>query len=295
MTSTRTHTSRGARWWFAAAAVVLIAAGFYAWRYFTPPEPAPASGAPPSASAERPPDDDVAASPPAPAPAPAAESAAQSAASPAAADAQAPRYPLPAGPSAGDLPAADSSDAVILDALLALARRDVLAQFLNLQELTRRFVITVDHLPREMVPAQMSAVRRIPGALSVDKSSEGMILRADNSARYAAFLRFAESLNPKTLVALYQRFYPLLQQEYRAMGFPNGHFNDRLIDAIDDMLAAPEVLEPIRLVQPKVNYRFADPALESLSAGRKLMLRVGPENAARIRQMLRAIRAELVR
>lgn len=284
MTSTPPQASRGAFWWFAAAAVVLVVAGFYGWRYFAP------AGAPPISEAPAPRAADDAPGPAAssaPAPEPAAEAPVS--------DPQAPRYPLPASLDAGALPAAERSDPVILDALLALARRDVLAQFLNLQEVTRRFVVTVDHLPREIVPAQMSVVRRIPGALSIDVSSEGMTLRADNSARYAAFLRFAESLNPKTLVALYLRFYPLLQQEYRAMGFPNGHFNDRLVDAIDDMLAAPEVLGPIRLVQPKVNYRFADPALESLSAGRKLMLRVGPENAARIRQMLRAVRAELVR
>ncbi len=32
---------------------------------------------------------------------------------------------------------------------------------------------------------------------------------------------------------------------------------------------------PIRLTQPQVHYRFADPLLEKLSAGRKIMIRVG--------------------
>ena len=122
-----------------------------------------------------------------------------------------------------------------------------------------------------------------------------MTLQPDNYARYDAFVGFAESLDPATMVAIYLRFYPLLQQEYRAMGFPNAHFNDRVVEAIDDMLTAPEVTGPIRLTQPQVHYRFADPLLEKLSAGRKIMIRVGPAHAARIKQVLRALRAELVR
>ena len=122
-----------------------------------------------------------------------------------------------------------------------------------------------------------------------------MTLRPENFTRYDGFVRFAGSLDPQTMIAIYLRFYPLLQQEYRGLGFPNGHFNDRVVEAIDDMLAAPEVTGPIRLVQPKVNHRFADPLLERLSAGRKIMIRIGPAHAARMKTALRALRAELVR
>ena len=51
--------------------------------------------------------------------------------------------------------------------------------------------------------------------------------------------------------------------------------------------------EPIELVRPKVLYQFADPALESLSSGRKLMLRMGPAHAATMKSVLRELRARL--
>jgi transaldolase len=38
---------------------------------------------------------------------------------------------------------------------------------------------------------------------------------------------------------------------------------------------------------------FTDPQLESLSAGQKLMLRIGPENAAKVKAKLREVRKEL--
>jgi hypothetical protein len=37
-------------------------------------------------------------------------------------------------------------------------------------------------------------------------------------------------------------------------------------------------------------YEFADPDLEELSTGQKLMLRIGPENAAAVKVKLREIR-----
>ena len=65
--------------------------------------------------------------------------------------------------------------------------------------------------------------------------------------------------------------------------------------AIDDLLATPGAKEPPALAHPGVLYQFADPSLETRSAGQKLMLRMGAENAARMKAKLREIRAELAR
>jgi hypothetical protein len=78
------------------------------------------------------------------------------------------------------------------------------------------------------------------------------------------------------------------------LGYPSGYFNDRLIAAIDTLLATPEIPGPIKLAQPKVLYEFADPDLETLPAGQKAMLRMGSENAAKAKAKLREVRGELV-
>jgi hypothetical protein len=88
-------------------------------------------------------------------------------------------------------------------------------------------------------------------------------------------------------------FYPLIQQDYRDLGYPKGYFNDRLIEAIDDLLAAPESKDPLQVVQPKVLYQYADPELEARSAGQKIMMRIGNENAAKLKAKLQEIRREL--
>jgi hypothetical protein len=79
-----------------------------------------------------------------------------------------------------------------------------------------------------------------------------------------------------------------------------------LLGVIDHLLAAPEAPErievvltevrgPIPSVRPWVRYEFADPALESASAGHKLMVRVGAAHQRRLKAKLRELRAELVR
>jgi len=100
-------------------------------------------------------------------------------------------------------------------------------------------------------------------------------------------------VDARKAVAWYVRYYPLFQQAYRDLGYPHGYFNDRLIVAIDDMLAAPQATPPVALVRTDTYYRFVDPSLQQLSAGQKLMLRLGPENAAKVKAKLREIRAAL--
>ena len=50
-----------------------------------------------------------------------------------------------------------------------------------------------------------------------------------------------ESVDTGRLAALYVRFYPLFQQAYRDLGYPNGYFNDRLVEVIDHLLVTPEI------------------------------------------------------
>ena len=216
---------------------------------------------------------------------------------PPATHASAPQYPMPelaAKDKPRTLPPVDKSDGPIQEALMGAFKADGLPGFINMQDYVRRLVITVDNLPRELVPSQMNMVQRIPGLLEVEGSSDVITLSERNFSRYNAFVSFASSLDPRLMVGLYLRFYPLLDQTYKEIGHPSGRFHDRMIVAIDDLLAAPAPSGPIELVQPKILYRFVDPELQKLSAGQKIMVRVGPENARELKQVLRRLRRELL-
>ena len=184
----------------------------------------------------------------------------------------------------------DASDPAMREALASLFKGNKLPEAVQPISLIRNIVATIDNLPRSKAAPRLWPVQPMSGAMSTINAGDHLVIAADNSARYAPGIALVEAVDTKRLVAIYVRFYPLFQQAYRELGYPDGYFNDRLVAVIDHLLATPQVNSPIALVQPKVLYQYADPELEALSAGQKAMMRVGPDNAAVLKAKLREIR-----
>ena len=203
------------------------------------------------------------------------------------------QYPVTEAEEEKPLPVLGESDAAMKEALTGLFGRYALGKYFYLDEIIRRIVATVDNLPREKLSQRLVPVKPVPGKFLVTGKQENFELDPANYARYAPYVHLAEAVNVKKAVAVYVHFYPLFQKAYKDLGYPTGYFNDRLIEVIDHLLAAPDVKAPVKLVQPKVFYEFAHPGLEALSAGQKIMIRMGPENAAKIKARLKDYRREL--
>jgi hypothetical protein len=223
------------------------------------------------------------ASEPAPKPAAAAQAEPQPPAAPVAADA------APATP----LPSLENSDALMRETVSALVGRKAFDAMVYPSQLVRRIVATVDNLPRETAPRRVMPLEPVPGAFGVSSAGEEATLAAQNSLRYSAYVRVFDMLDARAVAQRYVESYPLFQRAYVELGFPGSRFHDRLLEAIDDLLEAPEPAGPLKLVRPKVLYQFADPELEGLSAGQKIMVRMGPQNAVKVKAKLREIRREL--
>lgn len=205
------------------------------------------------------------------------------------------RFPIQREPQEKPLPALNESDPAVKEALGGLWRDKTLEQFFHLKDFIRRVVATIDNLPRNKLALRLMPVKQAARQFLTTGKDEGLALSPGNAARYAPYMRLADAIDIKKLVALYVHLYPLFQQAYQELGYPKGYFNDRLVEVIDHLLAAPEVQAPVKLVQPKVFHQFADPELEARSAGQKILMRVGNENAARLKGKLREIRGELTR
>lgn len=205
-------------------------------------------------------------------------------------------HPLPAAPAAAEpLPPLADSDPFMIDALGELIGAAPAHELLAVPGVARRVVVTVDHLAQEKLPVLTRAVAPLPGTLAVTRDGERITLSEANFARYAPYVQLVAQLDVERLAALYRRVYPLLQQAYGEVGPPDRYFNDRVIAVIDVLLATPDVAGPIELEQPSVYFRYKDPALEALTSGQKLLLRMGAANAAIVKDKLRALRARLAR
>jgi len=188
----------------------------------------------------------------------------------------------------------DKSDATIRDVLNALFPHQPVERLLILDHFIQRFVLLVDNLTKPDLPSRHLPTRPVAGHFLVEQAGQNLIISPDNARRYNPYVRLVETVNTQRLVTVYFHLYPLFQEAYRQMGYPAGYFNDRLIEVIDHLLATPKVSEPIQLVQPGILYKYADPSLESLSAGQKILLRMGTANAAIIEQKLQEIRKALI-
>jgi DUF3014 family protein len=191
------------------------------------------------------------------------------------------------------LPELNSSDSTVQDSLVGALGRS-LEKVLVPKDIVRHAVVTIDNLPRKKVAVQLLPIKPIGGELAVAPGGEPT-LSADNAQRYAAVMTVVKNADVGQVMSVYRHFYPLFQQAYVDLGYPDGYFNDRLVEVIDHLLATPEVTGPIKLTQPSVFYQFADPSLEERSAGQKLLIRLGPENAAIVKDKLRALRKEVVK
>jgi hypothetical protein len=193
------------------------------------------------------------------------------------------------------LPALDESDSETLESASEVFGKEAVASFLVPDDVIRKVVVTVDNLPREKISMRVRAVRAVPGPFRVDGADEDVTLGVANFARYRSVVSIINAADPTEIVGHFLRFYPLMQEAYEELGYPGMSFRDRVIEVIDDLLAAPEVDPGVRLTRPKVLYEFADPGLERRSAGQKMLIRIGGDNAAVVKDKLRQIRSELVR
>lgn len=193
------------------------------------------------------------------------------------------------------LPTLDESDEPVQQEFQALVDDAQLADLLLFKSFIRNFVVVIDNMSARILPQRYLFFQPPPGKFQVERPGpDEIILDPDNYQRYAPYVALANSVDLDRFLEVYVRIYPLFQQAYEDLGYPERYFNDRLIGVIDHLLDTPGVEEPPVLVQPKVYYQFADPALESLSAGQKLLIRIGPENSAVIRSRLEALRGKLV-
>lgn len=201
----------------------------------------------------------------------------------------------PASASTVALPALDESDADVTAALERLAGNTELSSLLVRPQVIARIVASIDALPGRSLAGFMQPARTPKGNFATQDSDGVTVIGEDNVARYAPYMQIIEHVDPQALVSWYVHAYPLFQQAYRKLGYPNGYFNDRLIVVIDNLLAAPQPAQPPALRRSnKGYYVYADPSLEALSSGQRLLLRTGPANEAKIKARLSAIRSLLL-
>jgi hypothetical protein len=192
------------------------------------------------------------------------------------------------------LPNLQNSDPSLLEAITQLFG-DKLDAFIVPTDVVRHVVVTIDNLPRKKAAVNLWPLKPTAGSIATQESDGELTLAERNYARYEPLMKLVKASNVRQLASTYRRLYPLFQQAYVDLGYPNGYFNNRLVEVIDHLLQTPELDIPAQLTQPSVYFEFADPELEQRSAGQKLLIRLGNSNAAAVKLKLRELRREIAK
>jgi hypothetical protein len=192
------------------------------------------------------------------------------------------------------LPPLDESDPEVLGGLTEIFGQDAVMRHLVPERLVRHIVVTIDNAPRQQMALNQRPLQPTGGDFITSGEEGAIVIAPENYDRYEPLVGLVSSVDAKTLVSFYRGIEPLFQQAYEDLGHPDASFNTRLNEVIEHLLQTPTPRGEIALVQPGVLYKYADERLEKLSAGQKLMIRMGVDNATVVKRKLREIQAELL-
>ena len=143
------------------------------------------------------------------------------------------------------LPELKQSDTAVAAILTKLSADQKLDRFFILEHFIERFVVMIDNLPRSQLPATHRPLKKTPGNFLAQGTRDQLTIDPANYQRYTPLVKVLAALNKQQVVAIYKRLYPLFQEAYQGLGYPNAYFNDRLIAVIDHLLKTPSVSGPI--------------------------------------------------
>ncbi|MGI2024391.1 DUF3014 domain-containing protein [Shewanella glacialipiscicola] len=194
---------------------------------------------------------------------------------------------------ADPVPALAESDTFVQQKVLALINNNVVASSLVQQDLARQFVVFVDNLAQGELTRKVSPIKGPEKQFTVSEITNKVYLNPEGFHRYDAYVDSIVKMDEQSLMATYKQMTPMLEEAFSELGYSNAKFNDRMLQAIKLLLAAPIVEDPIELSSISVNYQFVDPNLEALPSAQKLLIRMGPENTRKLKVALRKLENQL--
>jgi len=208
-----------------------------------------------------------------------------------------PAYPVPELMSEPEiitqpLPILNESDPEVTRDLAGIAGDGPLAQYLVMDQVISRAVASIDSLTSRQVPVHINPIRPAGDKFLIETEGENLVLNEQNFARYEGYVELLQNMDTDSLIVFYRYYHPLFQQAWEENG-GTGSFNDRLLVVIDDLLETPDVPGPVHLTKSEAVYLFENPELEAMTAGQKVLVRMGSANASVVKEKLVEVRAAL--
>jgi len=192
------------------------------------------------------------------------------------------------------LPPMDQMDPYLRGVIGALSTRPELARWLATDGLLQQMAVGIDRLSRGASPASDLRVLAPTSGFAVEGRGLTRTIDPASYARYNGLAETVASIDPAAAAKVYQTIKPRLREAYAALGRTENDVDVAVQQALEVLIETPIPSSPVRLMEGKgATWVFADPALEALDPAQKQLLRMGPENASRIIEMLKQLQQHL--
>lgn len=165
--------------------------------------------------------------------------------------------------------------------------------WLEVGDYVPRLAVLAENAARGQIPRRQLQFLTLSEPFKVIEQDDSMYVDPAGYDRYDTYVTQLESIDVDQLASLLRTIEPLLGDALREIGVTTPPDNV-LESAITQVLDAPEPSSGrVELERVSLVYQFADPKLEALPPLQKQLVRMGPENARRVKAYLRELAAAL--
>ena len=192
------------------------------------------------------------------------------------------------------LPPLNESDGAVLTRLAGMEMGASLLRLLAPDDVIRKFVVFTYNVAQGELPQADYPLRDVDGELVVQEIDQNLFqMQPASYRRFDNLIDTLVSLQPQQAMTIYRALRPLFQEAYAELGLGRGNFDEVLVQAIDQVMAADSATGPFQLIKPSVMYVYAEGRIEDMSPVEKQLLRLGPENTEKLKGRLPAYRERL--
>jgi len=192
------------------------------------------------------------------------------------------------------LPPLNNSDSFVISRIAGMELGASLLRMLAPDDLVRKFVVFTHNVAQGDLPQLEYPVRRIESEFAV-REIDNNLYEMDPATyrRFDALIATLITLDPEQGMGVYRALRPLFREAYAEIGYQDESFDETVLRAIDQVMNARIETGPFQLIKPSVMYLYAESRIEEMTPVEKQLLRLGPENTARLRERLPAYRERL--
>lgn len=197
----------------------------------------------------------------------------------------------PADPVVADIPEPEPPEPVE-KVVKTLQVDTALNEWLSVPGIVKRLAAATWRVSNGRSPTPVLGFIVVEGRFKVKEDGDKMIIDPATYERYDPIIDRIVAVDPTQAARTYRRLRPNFEAAFREISKPGEKFHNVAKKAVARVLSVEVPPGEIEVVGKGATFFYADESLESLDQADKHVIRLGPNNAKRVQDWLRAVARE---